>query len=243
MSETPEIGVEHAYDVDLKKFLDGDPYGGPKIARADARRMVVNLLRQAWENFADERGMKPYEFANGVGWFVPKDVIENDTVLWIDRTGKTRRKRLVGRSIKRGVYWSFAVTVRLAVGQLWHLELKPQVVFTEDGVTPIQSKARMARLRRSFCKNWWNDQWRSLLRAFLHFLADGRSEIRLPLGGSAQAVFESEPIVFEAPISIVGDSATLTQDDLTEDETSADQLDEGEEIGDLDDELEEDGLP
>jgi hypothetical protein len=161
--ETPDIPVEHGYDVDLQKFVAGDSSGSPQLRGVDARRMITNLLRQAWERFAIEKGLLPYAFANSTGWYVPRGLIETDTVTFVDRTGKKRRKRLSGRSEKRKVYWSFAVTLHPVVGRRWHLELKPQVVFTEDGTKPVESKATMARLRKSFCKNWWNDQWRTLL--------------------------------------------------------------------------------
>lgn len=234
-SETPDIEVEHAYDLDLQKFLAGEPSGGPSLRRADARRMMVNLMRQAWERFAEAKGLKRYEFANSVGWYVPRGLIDKDTVVFDDRTGKRRRKRLAGRSIKRNVYWSFAVTVHPVVGRQWHLELKPQVVFTEDGVTPIDSKAKMARLRKSFCKNWWNDQWRTLLRAFLHFLAEGQSEIRMSLGGSAEAVFEAELMAFEAQFTIADEGIVTPEEDIAEGETAADQLDDGLDTIDFDD--------
>ncbi len=236
--ETPDVTVEHAYEIDLQKFLAGEASGGPSLKRADARRMMVNLLRQAWERFAASKGLRPYEFANSTGWFVPKGLIEKDTVVFHDRGGKRRRKRLAGRSIKRGVYWGFAVTVHPVVGRAWHLELKPQVVFTEDGMRPIDSKAKMARLRKSFCKNWWNDQWRTLLRAFLTFLADEKQEIRIPLAGSAAAVFEAEMMTFEAPFAIADDTIVTIDDDALDSETAADQLDDGVDLAEID-ELEE----
>jgi hypothetical protein len=225
--ETPDISVEHAYEVDLEKFINGEPSGSPPLRGIDARRMITNLIRQGWERFAAEKGLLPYEFANSTGWYVPRGLIEKDTVAFVDRSGKRRRKRLSGRSEKRNVYWNFAVTVHPVVGRRWHLELKPQVVFTEDGVTPIESKAKMARLRKSFCKNWWNDQWRTLLNGYIRFLAGEGDSICVPLGGSAQLVLADELTAFESPTRILGDSVPSTEDDELESETAADRLDDG----------------
>ena len=50
-------------------------------------------------------------------------------------------------------------------------------MFTEDGVTPIDSAKRMHRLRRSFAKSWRNAKWRDMLLAFLHWLSDGDREL------------------------------------------------------------------
>lgn len=236
-AEMPDLEVEHAYDVAVEAFLEGQPYGGPARRKGEARRMMVDLLRQAWERFAESKGLLRYEFANSVGWYVPRGLIEKDTVYFNDRTGKRRRKRLAGRSEKRGVYWSFAVTVHPVVGNLWHLELKPQVVFTEDGRRPIKSKAKMARLRKSFCKNWWNDYWRALLCGFVAWLGDENNEIVVPLGGTAQAVFAAELMAFEAPFAVAGDTLAPSDLDQVESETAADQLDDGLDIdfgGELD---------
>lgn len=232
-AEAPDLTVEHAYAVGLQEFVAGRTEDAPQLRAADARRMVANLLRQAWETFAASKGLLPYEFANSTGWYVPRGLLEKDTVVFDDRNGKRRRKRLTGRSEKRGVYWSFAVTVHPVVGRRWLFELKPQVVFTEDGSKPIDSKPKMARLRKSFCKNWWNDQWRTLLNAYIRFLADDDGVIRIPLGGAAELTLRSELTVFEAPTRIVGDSIS-PDEDASESETSADTLDDGEDRPDLD---------
>ena len=223
--ETPDLAVEHGYDVDLQKFVAGEASGSPQLRGVDARRMITNLLRQAWERFATEKGLLPYTFANSNGWYVPRGLIDKDTITFVDRTGKNRRKRLSGRSEKRKVYWSFAVTLHPVVGRRWHLELKPQVVFTEDGTKPVESKATMARLRKSFCKNWWNNQWRTLLNAYVHFLAEEDGDIHIPLGGGAEMIVAGELMAFEARTSIVGDSIAIEEEE--EAETDADRLDDG----------------
>lgn len=231
-TEAPDLPVEHGYDVDLQKFVAGEASGSPQLRGVDARRMIANLLRQAWERFASEKGLLPYAFSNSTGWYVPRGLIEKDTVTFVDRTGKKRRKRLSGRSEKRKVYWSFAVTLHPVVGRRWHLELKPQVVFTEDGTKPVESKATMARLRKSFCKNWWNDQWRTLLNGYVRFLAEEDGDIHIPLGGGAVMIVAGEMMAFEAPTSIVGDSMAIEDEEETE--TDADRLDDGTDFLDAD---------
>jgi hypothetical protein len=121
------------------------------------------------------------------------------------------------------------------VGRRWYFELKPQVVFTEDGIKPIDSKAKMARLRKSFCKNWWNDQWRTLLNAYLHFLSDENGDIHVHLGGSAVLTLAGDLMAFEAPTSISGDTMPPIEEDEAESETSADRFDDGTDLLEADD--------
>jgi TIR domain-containing protein len=234
-NDNPAISVEHAYDVNLANFLDGKSEAGPGIKRVDARRMIVNLLRQSWERFAESRGLLPYDFANSRGWFVPRDLLEKNDWYFIDEAGRRRPRRLVGRSEKRQVYWHFAVTAYASVGEMPHLVLRPQVVFTTDGSTPLESKPRAARLRRSFCKMWWNDRWYGLFRAFVSFLAEGQSEFALPLGPGQSAVIDAASFTFEAPLSIVNDIPIAAEEPVEESETAADALDDPDDIADPDD--------
>ena len=223
----PDIPLEHAYRVPLAEFLEGQATAGPQVSRRDARNMVTGLLRKAWEQFARNRGLLLCKFAYGSAWFVPLDLIEKNTATFQDENGKRRRRRLVGRSEKRGVYWHFAVSGKVSIADPQHLALRPHVVFTQDGKTPLESKPRAASLRRSFCKNWWNDRWRDLLRAFAAFLSREGGKIIMPLGGNAVATIAAFPIDFDAPLSIPeADPVLIDGEDHEEDETQADDLDD-----------------
>lgn len=236
LDDAPSISVEHAYEMDLDALIQGKRQAGPEVKRGDASNMVTSLLRQAWENFAKSRGLIPYEFSNSTGWFVPRDLIAGNKVSYIDSAGKSRWKLLVGRSEKRQVYWHFAVTAYASLSDPFHFVLRPQIVFTTDGKKSLDSKSRAATLRRSFCKNWWNDRWFGLLSAFVSFLADGKEEIDLPLGGGKFAKISAQLLTFESPLSIAGDSIAILDDDATlESETEADELDDGEDFVPFDD--------
>ena len=236
LDDAPSISVEHAYEMDLNALIQGERQSGPEVKKGDASNMVTNLLRQAWENFAKSRGLAPYEFSTSTGWFVPRDLIAGNKVSYVDSAGKSRWKLLVGRSEKRQVYWHFAVTAYASLADPAHFVLRPQVVFTTDGKTPLDSKARAATLRRSFCKNWWNDRWFGLLSAFVSFLADGGDDISLPLGSDKFATISGRLLTFESPLSIAGDSIVILDDDAAlESETEADDLDDGEDFVPFDD--------
>ena len=225
--DIPDISLEHAYRVPLAEFVNGRITNGPHILWKDARNIVTGLLNKAWEQFARNQGLLLYEFAHGSAWFIPLDLIEGNIATFQDDNGKKRQRRLVGWSEKRGVHWHFAVSGKVSITYPQHLLLRPHVVFTQDGKTPLDRKSRAARLRKSFCKNWWNDRWRDLLRAFVIFLSNGREEFSLPLGGDAVARIAASPMCFDAPLSIIEDGSVLTaEEDHAEDETEADALDD-----------------
>ena len=225
--ETPDIPLEDAYPVSLVQFLDGQKTNRPQVSRRDARNIVTRLLRQAWEQFARSQGLLLCEFAHGSAWFVPLDLIERNIATFQDESGNKRRRRLVGRSKKRGVYWHFAVSGKVNIYNPQHLLLRTHVVFTKDGKTPLDSQSHADRLRKSFCKNWWNDRWRDLLRALVSTLANGKEELSLSLGGDAVATIAASPMDFEAPLSITeSGSVSTVEEDNVEDETEADALDD-----------------
>ncbi len=219
--ETSGIPLEHADRVPLAQFLDGRR----QVSRRDAQNMVIGLLRKAWEQFARSQGLLLYKFAHGSAWFVPLNLIERNIATFQDENGKKRRRWLVGRSETRGVYWHFAVSDKISIADPRHLALRTHVVFTQDGKTPLDSQSRAARLRKSFCKNWWNDRWRDLLRAFVADLANGKEELSLALGGDAVATIAASPMCFEAPLSITENgSGSIAEEDHAEDEAEADDL-------------------
>jgi len=225
--EVCEIPLEHAYRVPLAHFLDGEETGGPKILRPIAQNMVVGLFHEAWDQFAHSRGLFFYELSHEKAWFVPLDWIPDNIATFEDENGKLRRRRLVGRSETRSVHWHFAVSGTVSLVQPRHLALRPHVVFTQDGKTPLASKTRAANLRRGFCKNWWNDRWRDMLRALVAVLAEGKGEFSVPLGGEATALIAASPIRFDVPRSIVDDTITPTNgEDHQDHETEADAFDD-----------------
>lgn len=234
--DTPDISLESVGHIPLERLLSGQIPNGVQISWWDARNMVTGLLRQSWEQFVKSQGLVFCEFAHGSAWFVPLDLIEGNIVTFQDENGRKRRRRLVGRSEKRKVYWHFAVSEKVNLADPRHVALRPHVVFTEDGKTPLDSKARAFSLRRSFCKNWWNPRWRDLLRAFVTFMSNGNGELILPLGGDAEAIIDASPMSFDAPLSIVGDvPVPATEEDHIEGETEADALDDFDGDSDEDD--------
>ena len=225
--EVCEIPLEHAYRVPLAQFLDGKETEGPKILRHIAQNMVVGLLHEAWEQFARSQGLSFYEFSHEQAWFVPLDWIPGNIATFRAEDGKLRRRRLVGRSETRSVHWHFAVSCTVSLVQPQHFTLRPHVVFTQDGKTPLGSKTRTANLRKGFCKNWWNDRWRDLLRAFVAVLAEGQEEFSVPLGGEAAALIAASPMGFDIPLSIVKDTTTSVDgEDHQDHETEADAFDD-----------------
>lgn len=198
----PEVKISERYRIPMDRFLKGYVSETPGLSGRDASNLTVSLIKQAWDTAAKRRGLLPYVTASrATAWYLPKGLAPNDTVVFKDFEGKSRRKLLVGRSDKRQVNWHFAVYPRPVLGATPRLEAKLHVVFSADGRTLIDSKEKMHALRRGFCKSWWNDRWRDLLLAYFHWFSDGDTKIELDVGAPTPLVISSSPARMLSPIS------------------------------------------
>lgn len=242
----PDVSFTESYRISLQRFLEGRPIEFPGLESRLAHNLLTSLVRQAWDNEVAKRGLRPYETASGAtAWFLPKALIQDDRAQFADNGGRRRTKLLVGRSERRQVYWHFGVDAKPVLGRVPRIVLHPHIVFSSDGVHPLESKVRMHILRRSFCKNWWNDRWRDLLLAFVSWLAAGDETISLPVGRSVSIGLSAALFKVEAPVSTEGESsradaidelseveeAELLDDDLDEtDELFGDSADDGKDV-------------
>ena len=159
-----------------------------------------------------------------LAWFPQDKLIDGNKVSFVDDQQKRRRKQLVGWSEKRKIFWHAGFEAKPVMSDPTRMLLRPHVIFTEDGKTPLFSNQRMHVLRRSFCKSWWNDRWRDLFLAYVEMLSvQGR--ISLPAG--------SAEFVFGPPIRMLSTYAPASEDATADDDVDvADPLDMDDEIAD-----------
>jgi hypothetical protein len=199
-------------------ILNGEPHSLPQLEWFEASNMLSFLLRTAWDSSICARGLRPYEMANGrKAWFPAVGYTSDGWTKYSDIRGVERRKRLVGRSAKRKVHWHFALEAWPSIGREPRIALKPHVVFTEDGRTPLADHKRMHQLRRGFCRSWWNPRWRDLMLAYTTLISNKSGSIELPVGSKQSFRISDRPMTFEAPVTL----RTLRQSNIREDETDA----------------------
>lgn len=203
----------------------------PSWTRKDARVNAYTLLNKAWQLYVSSRGALTAPLSNNKTFqFFPHEHFKNNEIRFCHPSGKGIRRQLVGYSAKRRVFWHFGVQARSGSdGENLHMVLTPHVTFSADGKTPLQSKPQLHSLRRSFCRSWWNDRWRDLLRAFVAALADEKAVIELNVDGGSGAHMAAEFSSFVSPVSI------MESEEPTE-EAIADNLDDDD--PDVDEELE-----
>jgi hypothetical protein len=196
---------------------------GELLQETDFGKHLFRLLRLAWEHMLAERQLPIYELANKARCFYfPKGHLRNDKVFFMGVDGSWTYRAMVGFStrtnpttgVREKRYWHFAMEARPLVHPTLAYVFKPHVLFTNDGVTPWESKKRLAAARRSQCRGWWNDEWRDRMLAVATYLCSDCAEIHMPLGSSAGLTVAPTPLLFQSPVSYTDPQLLRFTDDV-----------------------------
>lgn len=173
------------------------------IESYQAKRIYSDIGSQAFDDFCHERGLKGVAGSGKrLSWWgdvktAPAGQVRFD---WGFRRGS---RQVVGQSGKRGVHWHYALNAQLRASPLWHLMLSPRLVFSTNGMDAIEDAKRSHTLRRSFAKGWRNARWRDMLCAQLWWLAEGRSEVFLPVAADEAIALVVPPMQFSCPVTVL----------------------------------------
>lgn len=189
--------------------------------RTDARRIVVNLLRQHWDFAMHRRGLKPVEFASGAkGWFFPDGLIAKSVRLNLHNGQKIDRV-LSGKFKDRRWHLCLVTQPKLWPDALYRVHAN--VAVTTDGQTPLPGE-QLQRIRVRLTRSWFNDKWRDMLLAAMGWLAEGNDILDLAVMGERLSI-PSLPMIFDFPVSFVAEEARQTEEDETGQITLSDEFD------------------
>ncbi len=173
------------------------------IEPQESSRMIVNLLRQSWEQHCKREGFLEREYANGLAQVVSDDKIGIGRHVSWGRQGQVRRSML--RNIARGKVWEYGVSAQPSLFPFPHYRLKSRVLFSEaDGDTKgviIADHRTQHRLRRSICSGWRNKQWHGRLMAFIELLAGDSPYVSLAAGANSAVLVDGMPIQGTSPVT------------------------------------------
>ncbi|ANL24348.1 TIR domain-containing protein (plasmid) [Rhizobium sp. N113] len=219
--------------VETEEFLTrGAP--GYRIDANDARRHVVDLMRQGFDRRLGQAGLQATEMASGrYMWWPDKNAagVEQKAFSWKD--GLSGRRQLVGQSKARNVFWHYGVSAWPATAPFRHFRLSGHVIFTVDGRSTVGDAKRMHTMRRTMCKSWRNDRWRDLMLAYLGWLVGDATELSIDMGGDAFMALEVPPVQFDVSFGL---EAEATAAEEHEDEETGDILASSDDEAGFDDE-------
>lgn len=169
----------------------------------ESKKIVSNLLRQAWELCCREAGLSAYHFSTDIAFHANDDTIGVRKMVKWGRQGQ-KRSSVLRNITKRGL-WEYGFSAKLSMFPFPHFRLKGRVVFSdvEDVLNPkiIEDPAKQHRLRRSVCTGWRNKAWHGRMMALLEVLSSEGSHLRLPLGENMWAYVDAMPVQFTSPVT------------------------------------------
>ena len=173
------------------------------IAARDAKSMIVNLMRQAWEKHCTRLGFLAHRFSSGLSFHVGEDKLGlGKRVAW-GRQGQKRNSML--RNVSKKKAWEYGVSVIPSLFPYPHLRLKGRVLFSDIGeagkTIVIPEKRVQFRLRRSVCSGWRNKAWHGRVMAFMELLAGESPYVDMAVGSGDSITLDAMPIQFTSPVT------------------------------------------
>lgn len=207
----PSLGSAVTITDSISRLINpASPEQKPRLwSYKDERATLTKLLNQAWQRMLASRELPLYTFADGPpAFYFTNGMTEKNQVWFVAAHGERTFRNVVGiKTIRRGSdavtlrYWHFALEARALVTPVVGFTMKPHVLFSDDGASIWESKDRLARARRSQCKNWWNAEWRDRNSAAVSFLAGGGETVSLQVGSSVSLELEATPLQLMSPVS------------------------------------------
>jgi hypothetical protein len=201
----------------------------------EARNIVSHLTKCALEKKLHDSNLSSYEYSNGVvGWWVHSKLITGDKVSFKWEGGPSGRRQLVGEvaSGQTKLRWHFGVSGKPWIGRDSYIKFLPRILFTEDGLRPIEDVKRTHRLRRSVPKSWRNARWRDMLLSFLYWFSKGGNHVSLEAGSLSSLKIEVPPITMISPVSVIHDEDREPEETEIGDPVFEGEFDEAFEDGD-----------
>ena len=238
LSTTPKVRAS----VRTLDYL-ADGCADPVVDRRSARNHVTGMLREAWDRFCEARALGRMVLSSrATGWFHPAVEGHERSYRFIDVDGRSRRKALNGVKTRKDadgarhvtMHWHFAPAARFSVGRENLMTLVPHVAFTTDGRHLLGEAAAAHKIRRSYCKSWFNEQWRTLHLAYVRSLAGEAPDISVPVAPNQAVSVSACPETLVSPAWF--DTPPVRHRNLPDAETADAPADEGagEEVPDED---------
>ena len=234
---SPVVSIVESAQLPTQQMLDGGEL--PILRRrSDAQNLFVRLLDSAWLSNVRSMKLPTYELSDGLPFFYfPLGFSEGERVRFLGVDNRLTYRVLVGVRTRRSAstelptkaYWHFGLRAKPLLSPFVGFALRPHVVFSDDGRTPWPSKARLHTARRTWCKDWWNADWRDRILASVEWLSQGQDSIELQVASDRTLAIAKAPLELTSPVSYLDPEPSLIDDLESTEEHLEDDVDRYEE--------------
>jgi hypothetical protein len=202
--------ISVSQEMAFEDFLKGkNPLN---IREFDAKNIIIDLLRQAWEKSIDDLGMFKYELSQrNITAYFKNDFLKSNRVKISGISEKDSTRNIVGYETRKDWkgnilgkrYWHYSLQFRPTFTPVMAFTAISHVLFSYDGENILQNKGLIHRLRRSKCRDWWNSEWRDRVMGTVQWLAFGQEHICFKLGAKDIVKVADKPLLFNSDVSYI----------------------------------------
>lgn len=183
------------------------------------QRLIIQLTNKAFELRMKDKEVNEYQMSNKIGYWFKKDQLEKDKFDKVQLVGKQKDKN-----------WHFGISAAAKLYPLHVLVVSSHIFFTDDGSTLIETKSIQHSARRRQGKNWWNDDWKTKLHAFIQYFNDGNNAFFLEVGSEEKIWVATEPVSFRSEVGYnIPNEKVLEEEAELSDIYDLDEIDQDEE--------------
>jgi len=192
------------------------------INSGEAQRLIIQLTNKAFELRMKDKEINEYQMSNKTGHWFKKDQLEKDKYDKVQLVGKQKDKN-----------WHFGISAAAKLYPLQVLMVSSHIFFTTDGSTLIETKSIQHSARRRQGKNWWNDDWKTKLHAFIQYFNDENNMFYLEVGSEEKIWVATEPISFRSEVGY-----NIPNEKVLEEEAELSEIYDIDELDEIDESIE-----
>ncbi len=166
-------------------------------AHADMKRFMVRLIKDAFFKYMGNRGVNFHLMSSNTHcYYYKQGQLEDDKVSYLYKGNWQRPKQLLGDYFE--AMWHYGISIRPILRPFPRLAIKGHLLFSNDGQNIWDSKKEIQTARRRKGRGFFNADWRNLMLAFMHSIADDDGIIAINFSETETTELSATPILFES---------------------------------------------
>lgn len=163
----------------------------------DLKKFIVRLLKDAIFKLMKSKNIDFHLMARKLRCYYYKDgQLENNKISYMYQGKWSRPKQLLGDYYEHT--WHYGISIQPILRPVLRFAVKGHLLFSDDGQAIWQKKNDLQSARRRKGKSFFNADWRNLMLAFTHSIANDDGDIILELSDRFSVPVSATPILFSS---------------------------------------------
>jgi hypothetical protein len=195
-------------------------------SRRDAENGLKMLLLKVLQLLFLQKNLDVYRMSNNIpAYYLPRTDSSQKIKFIYPNTSILKRKNINGVFTDIG-FWHYALSLRIVLSPFVGFSLKTHLIFTTDGILPIQDVDKQHSYRRSKGKRLFNKEWLDMQLAFIQRLKSDTGVITIKVSQDDYVEMEEWPLIFQSEVGYIepDDEMNIEQvENFLDDETGEEE--------------------